>query len=58
MKNDQNELPLDAYKEESGLRQSDHSAALLAEQIKLLYQQASKALLATLIISLVLVFVF
>ena len=58
MKNDQNESPLDAYKEESGLHQSDHSAALLAEQIKLLYQQANKALLATLIISLVLVFVF
>ncbi len=42
---------LDNYTEDSTSQHSDHSAALRAEQIKLLYQQASKAHLATLIIS-------
>lgn len=49
---------LDNYNEDSKFQQSNHSAALLAEQIKLLYQQATKALFATLIISTALVFVF
>ena len=48
----------DNYNEDSKFQQSNHSAALLAEQIKLLYQQATKALFAILIISTALVFVF
>lgn len=58
MKNDHKESMLDDYIEDSSFQQSDHSAALTAEQIKLLYQQSGKAMLATLIISLALAFVF
>lgn len=38
--------------------QSKHSVTLLAEQIKLLYLQASKALVASLLVSSACVFVF
>ncbi len=48
----------DNYNEDSKFQQSNHSAALLAEQIKLLYQQAAFALIGTLFIALALVFVF
>lgn len=49
---------LDDHNEDSQLQQSDYSAALLAEQIKLLYQQAVSALLGTLFIAMALVLVF
>lgn len=42
----------------SRFQQSDHAAELLAEQIKLLYQQAPKALIVSLIIAAALTFVF
>lgn len=42
----------------SRFQQSNHAAELLAEQIKLLYQQASKALIVSLIIAAALTFVF
>ena len=46
---------LDNYNEDSKFQQSTHSAAILAEQIKLLYQQATSALIGTLLIATVLV---
>jgi diguanylate cyclase (GGDEF)-like protein/PAS domain S-box-containing protein len=58
MKNDYKQSMSDNCNENAKFQQSDHSAALIAEQIKLLYRQANKGLLATLIISLALVFVF
>ncbi len=42
----------------SRFKQPDHSAALLAEQVKLLYQQAPKALIVTLIIAAAFTFIF
>ena len=42
----------------SDYQQPNLPTAILAEQIKLLYQQANKALLATVILSTVLAFVF
>ncbi|MCC7092439.1 MAG: GGDEF domain-containing protein, partial [Nitrosomonas sp.] len=42
---------MDNYAKDPRPQQFDHATGLLAEQIKLLYQQASKAHLATLIIS-------
>ena len=43
---------------DSRFQQSNHTAELLAEQIKLLYQQAPKALIVSLIIAAALTFVF
>lgn len=58
MKNNYKGSMLDDHNEDSQLQQSDYSAALLAEQIKLLYQQAVSALLGTLFIAMALVLVF
>jgi diguanylate cyclase (GGDEF)-like protein/PAS domain S-box-containing protein len=49
---------LNSQSRNSDYQQSNLPAAILAEQIKLLYQQANKALLATVILSTVLAFVF
>ncbi len=49
---------LDNHNEDSQFQQSNYSAALLAEQIKLLHQQATSAFLGTLFIALALVLVF
>ena len=55
MENDYRKSILNNRNEDSRFQQSNLSAALLAEQIKLLYQQATKALLATLVIATVLI---
>ncbi len=58
MKNDYMESKFNQYTMDSRFQQSDHAAELLAEQIKLLYQQAPKALIVTLIIAAALTFIF
>ncbi|MXS81734.1 EAL domain-containing protein [Nitrosomonas oligotropha] len=58
MKNDYRASELNHHTVDSSLQQSNHSTALLAEQVKLLYQQAPKALVVTLITSAALVFIF
>ena len=58
MNNDHQESELDSLTIDSTLFQSNHSTALLAEQIKLLYQQAPKALIVTLITSAALAVIF
>ncbi len=58
MKNDHKGSTLDDHNEDSQFQQSNYSAALLAEQIRLLYQQAVSALLGTLCIAMALVLVF
>lgn len=58
MKNDYRESKLSSSEADSPFQQNNHSAALLAEQVRLLYQQAPKALVVTLIISAALAFVF
>ncbi|MBS0424240.1 MAG: EAL domain-containing protein [Proteobacteria bacterium] len=58
MKNDHGEFNFKTHPVGSHLYQNNHSTALLAEQVKLLYQQAPKALVVTLIIAAALAFVF
>ncbi|AEJ02113.1 diguanylate cyclase/phosphodiesterase with PAS/PAC sensor(s) [Nitrosomonas sp. Is79A3] len=58
MKNDYMESKFNQNTMDSRFQQSDHAAELLAEQIKLLYQQAPKALIVSLIIAAALTFVF
>ena len=58
MKNDYKESMLDNYNEDSKFEQAARSAAILAEQIKLLYQQAISAFIGTLLIATVLVVAF
>ena len=59
MKNAEKESILNSHSnKDSSVRQPNYSAAILAEQIKLLYQQATKALFATLLLSAALIFVF
>jgi PAS domain-containing protein len=58
MKNDYRASELNNRTVDSSLQQNSHSTALLAEQVKLLYQQAPKALVVTLITSAALTFIF
>jgi diguanylate cyclase (GGDEF)-like protein/PAS domain S-box-containing protein len=58
MKNDHGESNFKTHPVDSHLYQNNHSTALLAEQVKLLYQQAPNALVVTLIIAAALAFVF
>lgn len=58
MNNDYMESKFNQHTMNSRFQQSDHAAELLAEQIKLLYQQAPKALIVSLIIAAALTFVF
>ncbi|WP_350150247.1 hypothetical protein [Nitrosomonas sp.] len=58
MKNDNRASELNNRTVDSPLQQNNHSTALLAEQVKLLYQQAPKALVVTLITSAALAFIF
>lgn len=58
MKNNHKDSGLESHNEDSSIHQSNHTPALLAEQVKLLYQQAPKALIVTLIIATALAFVF
>jgi len=58
MNNDYMESKFNQHTINSRFQQSDHAAELLAEQIKLLYQQAPKALIVSLIIAAALTFVF
>lgn len=58
MKNNHWESKSENRNTDSHFFQNDHSAALLAEQIKLLYQQAPKALAVTLVIAAALAFIF
>ncbi len=58
MKNDYMESKFNQHTMNSRFQQSNHAAELLAEQIKLLYQQAPKALIVSLIIAAALTFVF
>ena len=58
MKNDYMESKFNHHTMDSRFQHSNHAAELLAEQIKLLYQQAPKALIVSLIIAAALTFVF
>lgn len=58
MKNDHWEPKSGNHNADSHFHQNNHSIALLAEQIKLLYQQAPKALAVTLVIAAALAFIF
>lgn len=58
MKNNHWESKSENRNTDSHFFQNDHSAALLAEQIKLLYQQSPKALAVTLVIAAALAFIF
>ena len=58
MKNDHQKSNLENHDADPHFYQNNHSAALLAEQVKLLYQQAPKALAVTLVIAAALAFIF
>lgn len=58
MKNDYSDPRFENRNADSYFYQHNHSTALLAEQIKLLYQQAPKALVVTLVIAAALAFIF
>ena len=58
MKNDHWEPRFGNHNANFHFHQNSHSTALLAEQIKLLYQQAPKALAVTLVIAAALAFIF